>query len=229
MQSGIERESSGELPFPGSMAGDEAVSSSDADQKFERVKAQLKARLGAEVYSSWFGRMKVAEASKGIVRISVPTAFLRSWINGHYLDLIADLWKQEDADILKVEIVVRNATRQARNSSEPETIPARKMTKQTQTALAAGTAGSGRVERAPAPRAGVQAEGEFRHNVLGSPLDPRYTFSSFIEGPSNRVAFAAAKAVAESQSSAVRFNPLSCMPPSASARRISCRRSRRNL
>ncbi len=93
MQSGIERESSGELPFPGSMAGDEAVSSSDADQKFERVKAQLKARLGAEVYSSWFGRMKVAEASKGIVRISVPTAFLRSWINGHYLDLIADLWK----------------------------------------------------------------------------------------------------------------------------------------
>ncbi|TKB31957.1 MAG: chromosomal replication initiator protein DnaA, partial [Mesorhizobium sp.] len=59
-----------------------------------------------------------------------------------------------------------------------------------------------------APRPGMPAETEFRHNVLGSPLDPRYTFTSFIEGPSNRVAFAAAKAVAESQSSAVRFNPL---------------------
>lgn len=184
------------------------AASSDAEQKFERVKAQLKARLGAEVYSSWFGRMKVAEASRGIVRISVPTAFLRSWINGHYLDLIAELWRHEDPDLLKIEIVVRTATRQGRNNVEPEIAPTRKMTKQAQTALAAGTASAGRVERAPAPRQGVPAETEFRHNVLGSPLDPRYTFTSFIEGPSNRVAFAAAKAVAESQSSAVRFNPL---------------------
>lgn len=209
MQSGIERELSGDLPFPGTLVGaHDVAASSDAEQKFDRVKAQLKARLGTEVYSSWFGRMKVAEASRGIVRISVPTAFLRSWINGHYLDLIADLWKHEDPEVLKIEIVVRTATRPARNGVEPEAVPARKMTKQTQTALAAGTAGPGRVERAPAPRPGTPIEAEFRHNVLGSPLDPRYTFGSFIEGPSNRVAFAAAKAVAESQSSAVRFNPL---------------------
>jgi chromosomal replication initiator protein len=43
--------------------------------------------------------------------------------------------------------------------------------------------------------------------VLGSPLDGRYTFDSFIEGPSNRVAYAAARAVAE-QSANARFNPL---------------------
>ncbi|WP_217575402.1 chromosomal replication initiator protein DnaA [Mesorhizobium sp. GbtcB19] len=211
MQSGIEREMAGELPFPATFAGGDGVAASnDAEQKFERVKTQLKARLGAEVYSSWFGRMKVAEASRGIVRISVPTAFLRSWINGHYLELIAELWRHEDADVLKIEIVVRTATRQGRNPVEPEIAPARKMmTKQTHTALANGTASAGRVEqRAPAPRQGTSAEPEFRHNVLGSPLDPRYTFASFIEGPSNRVAFAAARAVAESQSSAVRFNPL---------------------
>lgn len=210
MQSGIEREIAGELPFPATfVGGHDVAASSDAEQKFERVKTQLKARLGAEVYSSWFGRMKVAEASRGIVRISVPTAFLRSWINGHYLELIAELWRHEDPDVLKIEIVVRTATRQGRNPVEPEIAPSRKMTKQTHTALANGTASAGRVEqRAPAPRQGASAEPEFRHNVLGSPLDPRYTFASFIEGPSNRVAFAAARAVAESQSSAVRFNPL---------------------
>ncbi|MDX8526128.1 chromosomal replication initiator protein DnaA [Mesorhizobium sp. MSK_1335] len=210
MQSGIERETVGELPFPATLVGgDHVAASSDAEQKFERVKTQLKARLGAEVYSSWFGRMKVAEASRGIVRISVPTAFLRSWINGHYLELIAELWRHEDPDILKIEIVVRTATRQGRNPVEPEIAPARKMTKQTHTALATGTASAARVEqRAPLPRQGASVEPEFRHNVLGSPLDPRYTFTSFIEGPSNRVAFAAARAVAESQSSAVRFNPL---------------------
>ena len=48
---------------------------------------------------------------------------------------------------------------------------------------------------------------DHRQSVLGSPLDARYTFQSFIEGPSNRVAFAAARAVAE-QSSNARFNPL---------------------
>ena len=47
-----------------------------------------------------------------------------------------------------------------------------------------------------------------RQSVLGSPLDSRYTFASFVDGPSNRVAFAAARAVAESASNAVRFNPL---------------------
>nr|WP_292829991.1 chromosomal replication initiator protein DnaA [Mesorhizobium sp.] len=185
------------------------MSSGEADQKFERIKAQLKAKLGSEVYSSWFGRMKLAEASKGIVRLSVPTAFLRSWINGHYLDLITELWKQEEADILKVEVIVRTAMRQPR-TPDTDVAPARKAVRQTQTALSSGTL-SGKAERAPMPRSPAALggiEGEARQSVLGSPLDPRYTFASFVEGPSNRVAFAAARAVAESASSAVRFNPL---------------------
>ncbi|MBX8828135.1 DnaA/Hda family protein, partial [Ochrobactrum sp. SFR4] len=45
-------------------------------------------------------------------------------------------------------------------------------------------------------------------SVLGSPLDPRYTFDSFVDGASNRVALAAARTIAEAGSSAVRFNPL---------------------
>jgi len=45
------------------------TASSEAEQKFDRVKAQLKARLGTEVYSSRFGRMQVAQAVKGIVSI----------------------------------------------------------------------------------------------------------------------------------------------------------------
>ncbi|WP_353646066.1 chromosomal replication initiator protein DnaA [Mesorhizobium sp. WSM2239] len=178
--------------------------SGNAEKAFDKVKAQLKARLGGEVYSSWFGRMKVTEASKGIVRISVPTAFLRSWINSHYLDLISELWKQEDPDVLKIDIVVRTATRMAAPTGEAEPAFARKATRQTHTVLSAGTAAAAAIERATPARANG-ADMEFRQSVLGSPLDPRYTFQSFIEGPSNRVALAASKAVAESTS---RFNPL---------------------
>ncbi|EHK59004.1 chromosomal replication initiator protein DnaA [Allomesorhizobium alhagi] len=180
------------------------AASGSAEKAFDKVKAQLKARLGGEVYSSWFGRMKVTEASKGLVRISVPTAFLRSWINSHYLDLISELWKQEDPDVLKIDIVVRTATRMAAPAGEAEPAFARKATRQVHTALSAGTAAAAAVERATPARANG-ADVEFRQSVLGSPLDPRYTFQSFIEGPSNRVALAASRAVAESNS---RFNPL---------------------
>jgi chromosomal replication initiator protein len=206
MQSGIEGEAKTGLLFPGTLIGGDGMAAGNAEKAFDRVKAQLKARLGGEVYSSWFGRMKVTEASKGLVRISVPTAFLRSWINSHYLDLISELWKQEDPDVLKIDIVVRTATRTApvAGEAEPAAFP-RKAARQTHTALSAGTAAAAAIERA-APAARTHAgDAEFRQSVLGSPLDPRYTFQSFIEGPSNRVALAASRAVAESNS---RFNPL---------------------
>jgi chromosomal replication initiator protein len=186
-----------------------AATVGEEDKTFERVRAQLKARLGGEVFSSWFGRMKLAEASKGVARLSVPTAFLRSWINGHYLDLINELWKVENPDLLKVEVIVRSAARNGRPTAEFEQPIARKPQRTPQTALGSGTLGSARPERVATPRnSEAGRELEPRHSVLGSPLDARYTFQSFIEGPSNRVAFAAAKAVAESQSNAVRFNPL---------------------
>lgn len=205
MQSGIERGAGGGLPFPVNfIEGKEMAASSDAEKIFERVRTQLKARLGSEVYSSWFGRMKLAETSKGLVRLSVPTAFLKSWINGHYLDVIAELWRQQEPDMFKLEIVVRSATRLARPAIEDDQEVVRKPARPAQTALGSGTIGTGRSEPPAAPRPGYSSP-EFRQGVLGSPLDQRYTFDSFIEGPSNRVALAAARAVAESMS---RFNPL---------------------
>ncbi|MEP9398028.1 chromosomal replication initiator protein DnaA [Mesorhizobium sp. KR2-14] len=208
MHSGIDKKAKSDFLFPVNLIkGNDMAAANGAEQTFDRVKAQLKARLGSEVYSSWFGRIKLAEASKGLVRISVPTAFLRSWINSHYLDLISELWKQEDAEVLKVEIVVRTATRLAPVAEEVEKVQRSKTTRQTHTALSTGTAPSVGVERV-APAAQSPANSDQRQNVLGSPLDARYTFESFVDGPSNRVAFAAARAVAESAQSAVRFNPL---------------------
>ena len=82
------------------MEGDDMdAASSQGEMIFERVKIKLKAKLGSEVYSSWFGRLKLDETSKSIVRLSVPTAFLRSWINNHYSDMIAALWREEDEQV----------------------------------------------------------------------------------------------------------------------------------
>jgi chromosomal replication initiator protein len=179
------------------------VTKTGGEGAFDRVKLQLRARLGAEVYMSWFGRMKLEEASKDCVRISVPTAFLRSWINGHYLDLVCELWKQEVPSVLKVEFIVRSAANSNRGARAAVVTPMPRKPARPVPA-AAPSAGALAFDAAGA-RPGRAGEAEPRASVLGSPLDPKYTLASFVEGPSNRVALAAARAVAESAS---RFNPL---------------------
>ncbi|PZO77226.1 MAG: chromosomal replication initiator protein DnaA [Mesorhizobium amorphae] len=187
------------------MTTDRGIEVNGAEPVFEKVKAQLKARLGQEVFSSWFGRMQLEEATRSAVRISVPTAFLRSWINGHYLDLVTELWRKEEPSLLRVEFAVRSATR-VRPVEPVAEAPAPEPRR------AAPAPAPRSFNAAPAPaavaRPAAPIEADPRQGVLGSPLDGRYTFGSFVEGPSNRVAFAAARAVAERAPNAVRFNPL---------------------
>jgi chromosomal replication initiator protein len=194
---------------------------------FQRVTRKLKVRVGAEVYSSWFGRIKLDEASKSVVRLSVPTTFLRSWINSHYLATITELWREENPELMKLEIVVRTAVR-ARPVEDAEkgeermllygpNFPAQKSmphnapshhssghnspTQNSSTYRARGLDAAS--QTATAQNAGSPAK-----SLIGSPLDARYSFDAFVEGASNRVALAAAKSVAESDSGSIRFNPL---------------------
>ncbi|WP_083222711.1 MULTISPECIES: chromosomal replication initiator protein DnaA [unclassified Ensifer] len=175
------------------------------DALFERVSARLKAQVGPDVFASWFGRLKLHSVSKSVVRLSVPTTFLKSWINNRYLDLITQIFQQEDGEILKVEILVRTATRGARPASQEETLP-----QATETAPAAPArrpaAAQSVASVAAATVASVQRPTQAP--LFGSPLDQRYTFDSFVEGSSNRVALAAARTIAEAGAGAVRFNPL---------------------
>ena len=162
---------------------------------FDRVMTQIKVRLGADVFNSWFGRMKLDDDAPSVVRLSVPTAFLKSWINSHYLELITELWRKEESRLLRLEIVVRSATRLAR-SSEPATAHENRKVAKPQYAAPGSVApvAALKIEKQAARQTSEQ---EPRQQVIGSPLDSRYTFESFVEGPSNRVAFAAARAVAD--------------------------------
>ncbi|MGL4405752.1 MAG: chromosomal replication initiator protein DnaA, partial [Notoacmeibacter sp.] len=168
---------------------------------FQRVTRKLKVRVGPEVYSSWFGRIKLDEASKSVVRLSVPTTFLRSWINSHYLATITELWREENPELMKLEIVVRTAVR-ARPVEDADKVEENQVE-----AAKTPTAKPRAVDTTSQPL-GHQNAGLNVKSVIGSPLDARYSFDAFVEGASNRVALAAAKSVAESESGSVRFNPL---------------------
>ena len=186
----------------GTITGAMMEPSGKPDDVFERVRAQLRARLGNEVFSNWFGQMKLAERSRSAVQLSVPTVFLRQWINAHYVELIGELWRKDEPSVLKVEVVVRSTTRRSVALVEDTGDVAPRAAKPAAQPQAA------RIDRPAPERRAFDAAPSARQPVLGSPLDGRYTFSSFVEGPSNRVAFAAARAVAEQASTAVRFNPL---------------------
>lgn len=178
------------------------------DALFERFSARLKAQVGPEVYASWFARLKLHTVSKSVVRFTVPTTFLKSWINNRYMDLITNLVQSEDPDVLKVEILVRSASRPVRPAQTEERA-------QPVQEVGAAPRNKSFIPSQPATAPAAQpaaAQATLRQGgsgpLFGSPLDTRFTFDTFVEGSSNRVALAAAKTIAEAGAGAVRFNPL---------------------
>ena len=175
------------------------------DSSFERVTQRLRAKLGSEVFNSWFGRLKLESVSRSVARMSVPTAFLRSWITNHYINDLTALWMEESPEILQVEVVVRSATKQPqRPAGEAKKAPAAAVKPGAQ-AVARSVFSPDRTKSVrPAGVAELNTNGK----LIGSPIDPHYTFENFIEGKSNRVGLAAAKAAADQGANAARFNPL---------------------
>ena len=53
---------------------------SSEQERWQRIKNQLRAELGEDVFSSWFARIELETVDEAAVRLSVPTRFLRNWI-----------------------------------------------------------------------------------------------------------------------------------------------------
>lgn len=176
--------------------------SRDSDQdalRWDRVRRRLRSEIGEDIYTSWFMRMELEDCGPEEVRLSVPTRFLRNWIQSHYVERLLALWRSETPQLRKIDLVVRSAvTRPANGVRGPE--PA---------AIAAALANA-RTANAARPMAPTSLVGGQRSDGSpGSPLDPRLTFVTFLVGNSNRLAHAAARQVSEAGSKAQpRFNPL---------------------
>jgi len=166
-------------------------------ERWRRVKERLRSELGDDVFTSWFGRMELETADNGLLRLSVPTRFLRNWIQSHYSERVLAKWQEEEPNVTRLELSVRSATIKlpALKPKPPESLtPSREA------------------------RDGVAVNADMRgsvpfmtvHEALGgSPLDPRLTFETFIVGRSNTLAHAAAKQVATSRrGEPLMFNPL---------------------
>jgi chromosomal replication initiator protein len=173
------------------------MTSTGTDQeRWRRVRDRLQTELGEDVFSSWFGRMELETVTMGVVRLSVPTRFLRNWIQSHYSERVLVKWQEEEPDVTRLELSVRSAT--IRPPAAKPKMPDAPMPRDMRNG-----SGNGADMRSGVPFLTV-------HEALGgSPLDPRLTFETFVVGRSNTLAHAAAKQVATSRrGEPLMFNPL---------------------
>jgi chromosomal replication initiator protein len=166
---------------------------------WSRVKRRLRAELGEDVFASWFGRLELDTVVDGAAMLTVPTRFLKSWIEAHYADRVLAVYRSEAPQVERVVIGVRSTLgREAappRRSGDAARPPSG--------APAAAAPPSLEVKSAP-PLPEERQEGEFG----GAPLDARFTFDSFIVGRSNALAHAAADRVARHLGPQALYNPL---------------------
>jgi chromosomal replication initiator protein len=166
-------------------------------ERWGRVKQRLRTEVGDDVYSSWFARMDLDAIEGEVVRLSVPTRFLKSWIQAHYFERVLACWKAEQPTLRRIELAVRSAV--IRTNTRPK--PERAGEADRGTPGAAAERSDARIMSAPAPTVSDA--------LGGSPLDPRLTFDAFLVGRSNTLAHAAAKQVASARcGEPVMFNPL---------------------
>jgi chromosomal replication initiator protein len=183
-------------PFPAKKQNDMA---STDQERWQRVKNRLRSELGEDVFTSWFARMELDAVEKGAVRLSVPTRFLRNWIQSHYSEKVLSNWQAEDSSITRLELSVRSAT------MRPVAIKPRAA----ETAVPAREPHEALLNGADARANGGVPFMSVHEALGGSPLDPRLSFDSFIVGRSNTLAHAAARQVTASRrGDQLMFNPL---------------------
>jgi chromosomal replication initiator protein len=173
-----------------------AMTNSEQD-RWSRVKGRLRSSVGEDVYTSWFARMDLEAVQDESVHLSVPTRFLKSWIQAHYAERVLSCWQAEMPEVHRVDLTVRTAMRAVTPVKEAPPLETRRIEPRD---------GRPTLELRSTASAPVSAN----HDALGgSPLDPRLTFASFVVGRSNTLAHAAARQVAEGRrGDPVMFNPL---------------------
>jgi|HubBroStandDraft_2_1064218.scaffolds.fasta_scaffold18306_2 chromosomal replication initiator protein len=183
-------------PRPRKVAGKRLSKKSPAEI-WADVKMRIRDEIGEDIFRSWFGRMDIKRLYKKTVHLTVPTRFLRTWIQTHYIELLLGGWKSQMPAIERISLSVRSAA--ARPPAARVQSPA--LSRSSRDYQIFGLGDEGQPANVP-----FMTE---REALGGSPLNPRFAFETFIIGRSNALAHAAAKQVATSRrGEQLMFNPL---------------------
>ena len=159
-------------------------------QSWRRCCERLRAELGEDIFNSWLGRIELEAVSGGQARLSVPTRFLKSWIDTHYLGHISAALGAEVGTLARIVVSVRSSMRPQARPEHCAPATSSKVTGEAASERERSPQASHRPTSRPTSSSGNEA-------LVGSPLDRRLTFATFQVGRSNQLAFSAAQRVAE--------------------------------
>ncbi len=148
-----------------------------------QLESSIADKVGPQRYKVWFKNATTFTFAEGFLKVGVPNLFIGNWIESHFSDTIAD--SAESITGQRPEIVF---------SISPEL--ARKMRKKQPDSQVAFVANN--PER--------EARKQIRSKTAPRPRPLKGRLEDFVVGPSNRMAYAAARSVTEQP--ATHYNPL---------------------
>lgn len=144
---------------------------------------RLATKVSPQNFDMWLRPIECVGQDGTVLHLRAPNSYVRLWFESNYLETVLDEIRATTGVPYRVELTVESAEQVRR----PEPPPA--------PAVAA-------VE--PTPRPAVEDLDAFPPEV--SNLNPRYTFDTFVAGPSNQLAFAASQAAANAYPP--KYNPV---------------------
>jgi chromosomal replication initiator protein len=146
---------------------------------WDQVLARVETKINRHSFYTWFKPTMLAGENSSALTVRVPNALFKDWLVKHYSSVISEALTEVRKGNLEVHFVAE--------SDGPVD----------QAVIALTTEEAAALESTPAPASPAGGS---------TGLNPRYTFDSFIVGPSNQFAHAACRAVAEAPSRS--YNPL---------------------
>jgi len=150
---------------------------------------QVKLRVSPQNFSAWFKKTRLLKIENGIATITCQSNYARDWLDTNHHKLIKNIVEGITRSDLEIVFMVGSSSDESANNSN---------NRYDNTTLSP--------EEAPIFNV------EFTHQNLveeaqqKAALSPGFIFESYVVGPSNRLAHAAAEAVAEKPGKA--YNPL---------------------
>ncbi len=167
---------------------------SDQAQAWAQIRASLRESAGVRLFDQWLKPIELIEADPDeddLVRLALPSAFMANWVRSHYADRLQFEFRRLLPHIRDVKLETR----------PPSQMPVMMAADPLPVADAAMPI------RDASPPVAIAAEPIVMADPAERPLlDPRLTFDRFVVDQSNRVAFNAARLLAEP--GIPRFSPL---------------------
>jgi len=162
---------------------------------------RLRSRVSPQNYDTWLRPIEVSSWEGETLRLRAPNSFVRVWFESHFLAGVVNELRELGAEV-RIEFEPDGNDRMPDSPFE----------------MPQGTAPTQIVESAPVPVAApahAKSSGQMQAMTDDEPgirvpdnatLNPRYSFETFVAGPSNQLAFAASQAAASSYPP--KYNPV---------------------